>query len=64
MKKQRKNRRAKEKAVAAYQQKARPAHEAAQARIAYLEKKIQPKDDLLTELTADRATPGRDPEDL
>jgi hypothetical protein len=75
VKKKRKNRGAKEKAailrphslegaVAAYQQKPRPAHEAAQARIAYLEKRIQTKDDLQTELTADQLAPGKEPESL
>jgi hypothetical protein len=39
--------------VAAFEQKARPNHSAEQERIAYLEKRIQTKDDALAELMAE-----------
>jgi transposase len=42
-----------ENGAAAFQQKARPTHSAEQERIAYLEKKIQTKDEVLAELKAE-----------
>src|SRR6516225_871924 len=39
--------------AAAFEQKARPNHSAEQERIAYLEKKIQTKDEVLAELMAE-----------
>jgi transposase-like protein len=42
-----------ENGAAAFQQKGRPDHSAAQERIAYLEKKIQTKDEVLAELMAE-----------
>jgi transposase len=42
-----------ENGAAAFEQKARPNHSAEQARIAYLEKKIQTKDEVLAELMAE-----------
>src|SRR5213082_2738103 len=42
-----------ENGAAAFQQKARPNHSAEQERIAYLEKKIQTKDEVLAELMAE-----------
>ena len=42
-----------ENATAAFQPKARPNHSAQQERIAYLEKKIQTKDEVLAELMAE-----------
>ena len=39
--------------ASAFEQKARPNHSADQERIAYLEKKIQPKDEVLAELMAE-----------
>jgi len=42
-----------ENGVAAFEQKARPNHSADQERIAYLEKKIQTKDEVLAELMAE-----------
>src|SRR6266702_5924383 len=43
-----------ENGAAAFQQKARPYHSSEQERIAYLEKKIQTKDEGLDELMAER----------
>jgi transposase len=42
-----------ENGAAAFQQKARPHHSAERERIAYLEKKIQTKDEVLVELMAE-----------
>ncbi len=42
-----------ENGAAAFQQKARPNHQAEQERIEYLEKKIQTKDEVLAELMAE-----------
>jgi transposase-like protein len=42
-----------ENGAAAFQQKGRPDHSAEQERIAYLEKKIQTKDEVLAELMAE-----------
>ena len=42
-----------ENGAAAFEQKARPNHSADQERIAYLEKKIQAKDEVLAELMAE-----------
>ena len=42
-----------ENGAAAFEQKARPHHSADQERIAYLEKKIQTKDEVLAELMAE-----------
>jgi len=42
-----------ENGAVAFQQKARPHHSAEQERIAYLEKKIQTKDEVLAELMAE-----------
>ena len=42
-----------ENGAAAFEQKARPNHSAEQERIAYLEKKIQTKDQVLAELMAE-----------
>jgi transposase len=42
-----------ENGAAAFEQKARPSHSAHQERIAYLEKKIQTKDEVLAELMAE-----------
>jgi transposase len=42
-----------ENGAAAFEQKARPNHSAEQERIAYLEKKIQAKDEVLAELMAE-----------
>src|ERR1700748_3643156 len=42
-----------ENGAAAFEQKARPNHSADQERIAYLEKKIQTKDEVLAELMAE-----------
>ena len=42
-----------ENGAAAFQQKARPDHSAEQQRIAYLERKIQIKDEVLAELMAE-----------
>ena len=42
-----------ENGASAFQQKARPNHSAEQERIAYLEKKIQTKDEVLAELMAE-----------
>ena len=42
-----------ENGAAAFQQKIRPNHHAGQERIAYLEKKIQTKDEVLAELMAE-----------
>ncbi len=51
-----------ENGAAAFQQKRRPDHSAEQERIAYLEKKIQTKDEVLAELMAEhvalKKTPG------
>ncbi len=44
-----------ENGAAAFEQKGRPNHSAEQERIAYLEKKIQTKDEVLAELMAERA---------
>jgi transposase len=43
-----------ENGTAAFEQKARPNHSADQERIAYLEKKIQTKDEVLAELMAEQ----------
>ena len=43
-----------ENGVAAFQQKSRPNHSAEQQRVAYLEKKIQTKDEVLAELMAEQ----------
>ena len=49
-----------ENGAAAFEQKARPNHSAEQERIAYLEKKIQTKDEVLAELMAEHvALEGR-----
>ena len=45
-----------ENGAAAFQPKARPNHSAEQERIAYLEKKIQTKDEVLAELMAEHVT--------
>jgi transposase len=45
-----------ENGKAAFEQKARPNHSADQERIAYLEKKIQTKDEVLAELMAEHVT--------
>jgi hypothetical protein len=42
-----------ENGAAAFEQKSRPNHSADQERIAYLEKKIQTKDEVLAELMAE-----------
>ena len=42
-----------ENGAAAFEQKARPSHSADRERIAYLEKKIQTKDEVLAELMAE-----------
>ena len=42
-----------ENGTAAFEQKARPSHSADRERIAYLEKKIQTKDEVLAELMAE-----------
>ena len=42
-----------ENGAAAFQQKARPNHQAEQERIEYLEKKVQTKDEVLAELMAE-----------
>jgi len=42
-----------ENGASAFEQKARPKHSAEQQRIAYLEKKIQTKDEVLAELMAE-----------
>ena len=42
-----------ENGAAAFEQKARPNHSADQERVAYLEKKIQTKDEVLAELMAE-----------
>ena len=42
-----------ENGAVAFEQKARPNHSADQERIAYLEKKIQTKDEVLAELMAE-----------
>jgi transposase-like protein len=44
-----------ENGVSAFEQKARPNYSAEQERIAYLEKKIQTKDEVLAELMAEQA---------
>jgi transposase-like protein len=45
-----------ENGAAAFEPKARPNHSADQERIAYLEKKIQTKDEVLAELMAEHVT--------
>ena len=45
-----------ENGAAAFEQKARPNHSAEEERIAYLEKKIQMKDEVLAELMAEHVT--------
>jgi transposase-like protein len=45
-----------ENGAAAFEQKTRPNHSADQERIAYLEKKIQTKDEVLAELMAEHVT--------
>src|ERR1039457_3313905 len=49
-----------ENGASAFEQKARPNHSEEQERIAYLEKKIQTKDEVLTELMAEHVTKKRD----
>jgi hypothetical protein len=49
-----------ENGAAAFEQKARPNHSAEQERIAYLEKKIQTKDEVLAELMAEHVTLKKD----
>ena len=44
-----------ENGAAAFEQRARPKHSAEQERVSYLEKKIQTKDEVLAELTAEHA---------
>ena len=45
-----------ENGAAAFQKKERPSHSAEQERVAYLEKKIQTKDEVLAELMAEYVT--------
>lgn len=49
-----------ENGASAFEQKARPNHSAEQDRIAYREKKIQTKDEVLAELMAERVALKRD----
>jgi len=49
-----------ENGPAAFEQKARPNHSAQQERIAYLEKKIQTKDEVLAELMAEHVALKKD----
>ena len=49
-----------ENGTAAFEHKARPNHSADQERIAYLEKKIQTKDEVLAELMAEHVALKRD----
>ena len=49
-----------ENGAAAFEQKARPNHSAEQERIAYLEKKIQTKDEVLPELMAEHVALKKD----
>src|SRR5262245_2604245 len=49
-----------ENGAAAFEQKPRPKHSAEQERIAYLEKKIQTKDEVLTELMAEHVALKKD----
>ncbi len=49
-----------ENGAAAFQPKARPNHSAEQERIAYLEKKIQTKDEVLAELMAEHVALKKD----
>ena len=49
-----------ENGAAAFEQKARPNHSAEQERIAYLEKKIQTKDEVLAELMAEHVALKKD----
>ena len=49
-----------ENGAAAFEQKARPKHSAQQERIAYLEKKIQTKDEILAELIAQHVALKKD----
>ena len=49
-----------ENGAAAFAQKARPNHSAEQERIAYLEKKIQTKDEVLAELMAEHVALKKD----
>ena len=48
-----------ENGAAAFQPKARPNHSAEQERIAYLEKKIQTKDEVLAELMVEHVAPKK-----
>ena len=49
-----------ENGAAAFEQKTRPNHSAEQERIAYLEKKIQTKDEVLAELMAEHVALKKD----
>ena len=49
-----------ENGAAAFEQKARPNHSAEQERIAYLEKKIQTKDEVLADLMAEHVALKKD----
>ena len=49
-----------ENGAAAFEQKARPNHSADQERIAYLQKKIQTKDEVLAELMAEHVALKKD----
>jgi transposase len=49
-----------ENEAAAFEQRARPNHSAEQERIAYLEKKIQTKDEVLAELMAEHVALKKD----
>ena len=53
-----------ENGAAAFEQKARPNHSAKQERIAYLEKKIQTKDEVLAELMAEHVALKKDIREL
>jgi len=53
-----------ENGAAAFEQKGRPNHSADQERIAYLEKKIQTKDEVLAELMAGACGPKKTLEEL
>jgi transposase len=48
-----------ENGAAAFQQRRRTNHQAEQERIAYLEKKIQTKDEVLAELMAEHVAPQK-----
>jgi transposase len=53
-----------ENGAAAFEQKARPNHSDEQERIAYLEKKIQTKDEVLAELMAEHVALKKDTREL